>query len=684
MTQAGLMVYATTLAQAALGLILAIILLSFHRHYRRGYLLHWSWSWLALAIHQTGGILGLYLSGELAAAHPLRVSLTAISQAAGYLQVAWLLFGVIEFARGRPVRLRSQSIVVALAVATGLVSTFLFLTDPGAAVERYFTRVGLQSLVSALAFSVAAVAIIRSAEQHRTLGHRLLAGGFLLHGANQLFYFLAAASWLFRDEFVASSMYLGFSDLVFHGLIGLGMVTSLLEDERQAAIIAATEAEHLAYHDPLTGLPNRPLFLDRLIMALAQAERQNTKVAVLFCDLDRFKEINDSLGHSVGDELLRQVAQRIEKSVRGVDTVARFGGDEFTLIIQNLREPEAAATVARKILETLRAPFYSGGHELFIATSIGISTYPTDGRDLESLLKNADTAMYRAKEQGRDNFQLYTPAMNATALERLALENMLRRAVAQDELVLHYQPLIRIDDGGVFAAEALIRWNHPELGLIQPAQFIPTAEMSGLILPIGAWVLRTACAQMKEWQDLHGARLAVAVNLSARQFQQPDLIETIRDALDASGLDPACLELEITESYSMQNPDATVETLRELKTLGVRISMDDFGTGYSSLAYLKKFPIDTIKVDRSFVQDLGTDRDDEAITTAVIAMAQSLSLHVVAEGVENQVQLDFLRARTCDSVQGFFFSHPLPPAEFEQFISRSILGSRPRGPLQSE
>jgi diguanylate cyclase (GGDEF)-like protein len=681
MTQTGLMVYSTTLTQAALGLILAIILLSFHRHYRRGYLLHWSWSWLALAIHQIGGILGLYLSSEFAATHPLRVSLTSISQAAGYLQIAWLLFGAIELSRGRPVRLRSQSIVIVLAVAAGLVSTFLFLTTPGAAVERYFTRVGLQSLVSAVAFSVAAVAIFRSAVKYRTLGHRLLGGGFLLHGANQLVYFLAAASWMFRDQFIASSIYLGFADLVFHALIGLGMVTSLLEDEREAAIIAATEAEHLAYHDPLTGLPNRPLFIDRLIVALAQAERQNTKVAVLFCDLDRFKEINDSLGHSVGDELLRQVAQRIENSVRGVDTVARFGGDEFTLIIQNLREPEAAATVARKILETLRAPFYSGEHELYIATSIGISIFPADGRNPEALLKNADTAMYRAKEQGRDNFQLYTPAMNATALERLALENMLRRAVTQGELVLHYQPLIRIDDGAVFAAEALIRWNHPELGQIQPAQFIPAAEMSGLILPIGEWVLRTACAQMKKWQDLHGARLSVAVNLSARQFLQPGLILTIQDALDSSGLDPGCLELEITESYSMQNPDATVDTLRELKKLGVKISMDDFGTGYSSLAYLKKFPIDTVKVDQSFVQDLGTDRDDEAITTAVIAMAQSLSLKVVAEGVENEVQLEFLRARRCDGVQGFYFSRPLPAAEFEQFISRSILDSRVRVPM---
>jgi predicted signal transduction protein with EAL and GGDEF domain len=348
--------------------------------------------------------------------------------------------------------------------------------------------------------------------------------------------------------------------------------------------------------------------------------------------------------------------------------VARFGGDEFTLLIPKIEAIEDAAKIAQKILEMLKIPFLIGERELFVTTSIGISVYPVDGADPETIVRNADTAMYRAKEQGRDNYQLYAPAMNAQAVERLALENMLRKAIANEELVVFYQPLIDCRSRAIVGLEALVRWNHPELGLLAPAHFISVAELSGLIVPIGEWVLRTACRQVKAWHKRLDYDLTVSINLSARQFQQPDLVDTVSRAIRETGIDPSCIELEITESNAMQNAENTIYTLRELKTSGVRISMDDFGTGYSSLNYLKRFPIDTLKLDQSFVRDVTTDPSDAAIVSAVIAMAHSLDLHVIAEGVETEEQLAFLQKQGCDKIQGYLFSVPLPAEELEPYI----------------
>jgi diguanylate cyclase (GGDEF)-like protein/PAS domain S-box-containing protein len=430
--------------------------------------------------------------------------------------------------------------------------------------------------------------------------------------------------------------------------------------ERKRAEEQITE---IAYHDNLTGLPNRLLFHDRLRQAVVQAHRGGHRVAVLFLDLDRFKTINDSLGHTVGDRLLRGVSERISDSVRESDTVARLGGDEFTLLLPRVNDATDVAKVAEKILESLRQAFPVDGHELFVTSSMGISLYPEDGHDPESLVKNADTAMYRAKELGRDKYQLYTPAMNARAMERLALENSLRKALTNDELIIYYQPVVDLETRRIRGLEALLRWRHPELGLVSPAEFIPLAEVTGLILPIGPWLLRTACSQAKAWQEQGMPGLTVSVNLSARQFQQEDLVEQVTHALDVSGLAPACLDLEITESHAMQSPETAAEILRALKAVGVRISIDDFGIGYSSLGYLKRLPIDTLKIDQSFVRDIITDPDDAAIVTAVIAMARTLKLSVVAEGVETEEQLAFLAARGCDRMQGYLFSHPLPPDE---------------------
>jgi diguanylate cyclase (GGDEF)-like protein/PAS domain S-box-containing protein len=443
-----------------------------------------------------------------------------------------------------------------------------------------------------------------------------------------------------------------------------GTVIDITERKR-----AEEQVKHLAFHDSLTGLPNRLLFNDRLRVAMVHANRYREKLAVLFLDIDRFKVINDSLGHPIGDELLRRIAERVGGCIRQEDTIARLGGDEFTVLLPGIAKEEDAATIANKILEAVRLPFFIEHRELFITTSIGVTLFPEDGTDPESLVRNADTAMYRAKEQGRDTTRLYAPTMNTKALERLSLEGRLRQALQNQELIVHYQPFIDLATGRIRGAEALLRWRHPELGLVAPGEFIAIAEVSGLIVPIGQWVLRTACAQARAWQLLGHPKFSVAVNLSARQFQQADLVFQVTEALHEADLPAASLDLEITESNAMQNAELSIATLQDLKRLGVSLSMDDFGTGYSSLNYLKRFPIDRIKIDQSFVRDVNRDPDDAAIATAIIAMAHSLKLTAVAEGVETEAQLEFLLAQRCDEMQGYLFSRPLPAAEFEELLA---------------
>jgi diguanylate cyclase (GGDEF)-like protein/PAS domain S-box-containing protein len=438
----------------------------------------------------------------------------------------------------------------------------------------------------------------------------------------------------------------------------LGTAFDITERKR-----AEEQIKSLAYHDILTGLPNRLLFADRLAMAVAQAHRQGQKLGVLFLDIDRFKVINDSLGHTLGDRLLQAVAERIEGGIREGDTVARLGGDEFTLLLPGIARGEDAAKVAEKILETLRQPLPVDGREFFVTGSVGISLYPDDGLDPETLVKNADAAMYRAKDKGRDTYQLYAAAMNDTAVERLALENSLRTVLARNELVLYYQPLMNLATGRAYGVEALLRWNRPGKGLVFPDDFIPLAEVTGLIIPIGPWVWRTACEQVRRWQESGLPDLRLAVNLSARQFQQPDVAAQVTRALRETGFPPSLLDLEITESYAMQNPEAAIQTLRELKALGVGLSIDDFGVGHSSLSYLKRLPIDTLKIDRSFIRDITVDSDAAAIVTAVIAMARTLKLQVVAEGVETEPQRAFLAEQGCDRAQGWLYSRAVPAEE---------------------
>ncbi|PKM81538.1 MAG: hypothetical protein CVU89_08565 [Firmicutes bacterium HGW-Firmicutes-14] len=424
---------------------------------------------------------------------------------------------------------------------------------------------------------------------------------------------------------------------------------------------------HLAYHDPLTDLPNRILFYDRLTVAIANARRNRKMLAVMFLDLDRFKFINDMMGHAMGDQLLKDVARELRNHVRANDTVARLGGDEFTILLPDISREEDAAVVAQKINEALKRPWELNGYEFQITASIGIVLYPNDGTDADTLTKNADTAMYRAKEQG-DNYQFYTPAMNVKALEMMEMEIALRRALEQGEFQVHYQPLVDIRAGKIIGMEALVRWRHPEKGLIMPADFIPVAEETGQIIPIGESVLRTACAQNKKWQEMGYPPMRIAVNLSACQFRQKNLVATIARVLEETGMEPGFLELEITESTAMQDVDFSISTLKTLREMGIRIAMDDFGTGYSSLSYLRRFPLTTLKVDRSFVRDVLSDVEDAAIVATIIVLAQNLKLKVVIEGVENEEQLAFFEQQECFEMQGYLFSGPLPANEIDQIL----------------
>ncbi len=426
---------------------------------------------------------------------------------------------------------------------------------------------------------------------------------------------------------------------------------------------------HLSQHDALTNLPNRTLLHDRLTQALTMAERYQQRVALMAIDLDRFKTVNDSLGHSVGDKLLQKAAERLTECLRRIDTVSRQGGDEFVILLQpGLEGVDTVAHVAEKILATVSAPYTIDNQELNVTASVGISVYPDDGRDIDSLLKNADAAMYHAKESGRNNFQFFTRDMNAMAFERLTLENSLRQALKREEFLLHYQPQVDLRTGEIIGCEALIRWKHPELGMISPAKFIPVAEDSGLIVPIGEWVMRTACEQNSAWQKAGLPVIPVAVNLSATQFRQKNLPETVAQALHDTGLAPRYLELELTESVIMRGAEETISLLNLLKGTGTQLSIDDFGTGYSSLSYLKRFPIDKLKVDQSFIRDITTDPDDAAIASAIISMAKSLKLKVIAEGVETIEQLEFLRSQQCDEIQGYYFCKPMAAEEIGKLL----------------
>ena len=454
---------------------------------------------------------------------------------------------------------------------------------------------------------------------------------------------------------------------------------------------AAENAKYLAYHDTLTGLPNRYLFNDRLKQAIAHAEREKQLMAILFLDIDNFKHTNDTIGHKAGDVLLQGVAERLTRCLRSADSVsrllpqeseslvARLGGDEFTMLLSDISNIQDPAKVAQRILSMVAEPFIIGSHEVFITASLGIAVYPFDGKDLDTLLVNADVAMYQAKDQGRNNYQYYSESMNKFTFERFTIEHKLRRALEHNEFMLFYQPQIDIRTGKMIGVEALIRWLQPDLVLIKPNEFIPLAEETGLIIPIGEWVLRTACAQSKAWQKAGLNSMRMTVNVSAVQFKQQNFVEMVSQVLNDTGLAPECLQLELTESTIMKDSENTIRKLHALQTMGVQAAIDDFGTGYSSLNYLKRFPLSTLKIDYSFVKDLVSSSVDQSIVNAIVSLAHNFNLKVIAEGVETRKQLTFLHEARCGGVQGYLICPPVNAVSLRQFMMeesyRGILNS---------
>ncbi len=449
-----------------------------------------------------------------------------------------------------------------------------------------------------------------------------------------------------------------------------GVVTHYIgvHSDITAAKTHQDELARQANHDSLTGLPNRNLLWDRIDRACVRTQRYGDFAAVAFLDLDNFKFINDSLGHSLGDHLLRAVAARLESSLRAMDTVARLGGDEFVLVLSDHKSAESVSGELQRIVESFSQPFSVDDRDVFVTASVGVALYPQDAKDPEALMKSAELAMYRAKESGRNAYRLYTADLQARVTERLTLEGMLRRALERGELTLHYQPQVDLRTNRIFGCEALIRWNQPDLGMVGPAKFIPLAEETGLIVPIGEWVVRTACLQTKAWQNAGLPAITVAVNISARQFREANLLRLVAKILAETGLDPRRLELEVTESVIMRDAQHVIAELQAFRDMGVSLSVDDFGTGYSSLSYLKRFPVDRLKIDQSFVRDITANADDAAIAQAVITLGHTMNLRVIAEGVETPAQLAFLRSNGCDEMQGYLFGKPMPAHEFEKLL----------------
>jgi diguanylate cyclase (GGDEF)-like protein/PAS domain S-box-containing protein len=454
-----------------------------------------------------------------------------------------------------------------------------------------------------------------------------------------------------------------------HGVV----LTSRDVSERKNA---EKQAQYLSHHDVLTGLPNRLLMQDRLHQAISHARRNGGLVALMFIDLDRFKMVNDSFGHVMGDTLLKQVAARLSNCLRDTDTVARLGGDEFTIMLPDATNAQVVGEVAQRILSEFTRPFNDGEQEMYVSASIGISLFPRDGANPDELVKHADTAMYSAKDSGRNSYRYFTEDLNHEVREKVMLESGLRRAIERGELRLFYQAKIDLATNRIIGAESLVRWQHPTLGLISPARFIPVAEESGLIVPLGEWVLRAACEQLRAWQR-EGLNLQMAVNVSARQFQQRNLADLVMGVMADSGVDPRFVEIELTESAIMSDAEASISTLERIKSRGVAISIDDFGTGYSSLSYLKRLPLDILKIDQSFVRDISTDYNDAVIVRAIIGLARSLGIKVIAEGVEDDSQLSFLNAYGCNYGQGYLFSRPLDAAMFLEMVRQQGTDKKP-------
>jgi diguanylate cyclase (GGDEF)-like protein len=595
----------------------------------------------------------------------------------GFWQLAWLYFGVREVAAGRRmVRRAERRILAGLALAAVIVVAASLAVPPG---MRLHLRIVMRAIPAGAVFLLSGWLLLRNRAQlaalGSALGRKLLGVSFVLYGLEQFHYLGIFGTEALLGLSFDYPLLLGVADLLMQAAMGMGMVIWLLEEERKRVLVASEQIEHLAYHDTLTGLPNRSLFLDHVRVALVRAEREGQSAALLFLDLDRFKSVNDSLGHSSGDEVLKAVAERLRGVLRQGDVVARLSGDEFTVLLPAAGSEHDLGGVAGKLLDALRHPIPFQGRRIVITASLGISCFPDHGREAEDLLRKADLAMYQAKRSGRDGFRIYAPALDAYARERASLENDLRRAVERGEMVLFYQPIFEVRGDtkslGIVGVETLLRWQHPERGLLGASEFLFVAEQSGISQELDLWALRAACAEVAAWRS-EGAQVRLSVNLSSRPYRHAELGDLVGRVLAESGLAPEGLELEIAETLAMQNAEASLGVLRRLKELGVQVSIDDFGTGYSSLAYLHDFPIDSLKIDESFVRLLGTKQSGAGIPASMIALARGLNVRVVAEGVETEEQLELLRELGCDEAQGYLLSPPLPAAECRRMVLETV------------
>lgn len=672
--------YATLLAQAVEAILVASVLVAFHRHYRRAYLEDWAWGWWALALYLLGGAVSLVTQPHLGSLHPAVYGASALSYAAGYWNVAWLLLGCYEVTSGRLVRDRPRRWLIGALALLGLAAPLLLAGLPEAVAHLLYARIGARALPAALAFLGAGALVVargRSVHGPGNAGPSAVGIGFLLYGAAQMAAFLVAILHLDGDSELAAATYLGLVDLVLLSVIGLGMVIWMLEEERQRAVRATDHADHVAHHDPVTDLPNRRRFLHRLEEELAGIDPTGPPTgddgrsaggAILYFDLDRFKVINDSLGHPFGDRVLGAVAQRLSASVGPHELVARFGGDEFAVLLPGVGDEERAGRVTAELLELLRRPFQIGEREVFVGSCAGVSLYPRDGRDAQTLLKHAETALYGAKELKDGGYRVFQPRMHLEANRTLSLETRLRRALDNDELALFYQPVLDLGQDRLVGFEALLRWRMRPQRFLRPDRFFPLAESIGLVEEFDGWALATAAAQLSRWQRAGFPSLYMAINLSARRFENPELPHRVAEVIRANGLQPDSLELEITETVAMRDPQASSEVLEALKGLGVRVAIDDFGTAYSSLLYLRTFPIDSLKIDRSFVRGIVDEVADQEIAASLIRLAHALGVKVVGEGVETAEQLEALRDLGCDRAQGYYLSPPTDAGECTRLL----------------
>ena len=655
-------------AQALLAALLAILLLRFHSTRKREFLRHWALSWWALCVGQLGAMVAFHLSSSMPASEPMRLAATFVAQLGAYYQAGWLILGAMELASGRSPSRRGTMAIFAALAGLALVTTLAYAFTPAAAEGRIFMRVSMRALVLAVAFLLAAGLLVRAYWKSTATGPRLVCLAFFLYGLEQL-----GLVWVTAGQAgLGGRLGIVPFDLLMVAVMGIATVVWLLEVEHLRVVEASQQIEKLAYYDGLTGLPNRKLFLDRLKQWIARRGRTDCSAALFFVDLDNFKRINDTYGHETGDLLLGAVAERLRHSLREGDTVGRQGGDEFTLLLPGIRTSQDAAAIAAKLLERLAQPLEVGDLSLFAGASIGITLFPNHGADPTTLLRKADTAMYRAKEAGRARFVIYDDAMSDVSRERFVLESALRAGLEEDHLVLHYQPIVRTGSGEIVGVEALVRWLHPEHGLILPGKFLPLLESTAVSESLSLWVLRKACTQVKFWRDRYQQDLQISVNLTARAFENPALSARIDEILRDSGLPAEALELEITETMALLHGGGPVSMLADLRRRGARVAVDDFGIGYSSLSYLRELPIDTVKLDASFIRELGRRREDSKIVGAVIQLAHGLGMEVVAEGVEEEEQMVILEMLYCDKMQGFLFSSALEPQAFESLMDASV------------